>query len=358
MWVILCLLGLTAALPFEARISSDDQAVNPTFLGSRFNVDFSFTNLNSEPVTICTWNSPLDKSNDVMRANMFNVVSMMGEPAPYIGIVMKRKPTLSDFVTLQPGQTIKATVNLLKGYWFPAEGHYTVSLRSSVNVYVGELGFEDVITNGLKDFEPYDLSSSDSLTVYVSGVKAAPEWMTPSNETRLGTVTPNANCDTNRQSLIRTSDTNAGSLLSRTQTYLNRGCQATGNYNTWMGACDSSRFSTVQKNINNVQGRQGAGYRVDCAGSSCSASTYAYVYPSDSTYTVYVCGAFWNAPTNTCSYDSKPGTIVHEISHFSPVAGTQDITYGTTNCQNLAKSNPANAVRNADSHEYLTESCP
>jgi len=335
-------------------ISSDDQAVNPTVLDSRFNVDFSFTNLNSEPLTVCVWGTPLDKSSDVFRANMFNVVSMMGESAPYIGIVMKRRPVLSDFVTLQPGQTIQSTVNLLKGYWFPAEGHYTVSLNSYVYAFVGELDFEEI---SLKNFELFDLSSSASLSLYVSGVKLAPEWFT-ANDTRLGTVTPNANCDSTRQSTIRTADTNAGSAISRVNTYLNRGCASTGAYNTWMGACDSSRFSTVQRNFNNIGSRQGAGYRVDCAGSSCSASTYAYVFPSDSTYTVYVCGAFWNAPAGPCSYDSKAGTVVHEISHFTPVAGTQDITYGTANCQNLARTNPANAVRNADSHEYLAENCP
>jgi len=112
------------------------------------------------------------------------------------------------------------------------------------------------------------------------------------------------------------------------------------------------------KNFANIGNRQGAGYRVDCAGSSCSANTYAYVFPSDSTFTVYVCGAFWNASPNTCVADSRPGTIIHELSHFTPVAATQDIAYGQSACLNLATSNPANAIRNADSHEYLAESCP
>jgi len=129
-----------------------------------------------------------------------------------------------------------------------------------------------------------------------------------------------------------------------------------------MGVCDNTRFNTVTSNFNSINSRWGNGYRVDCAGSSCSANTYAYVFPSDSTYTVYVCGAFWNARAHNCAssalYDTQSGTIIHEISHFSNVAATSDIAYGTTNCQNLAKSNPSQAVRNADSHEYLAESCP
>jgi len=174
----------------------------------------------------------------------------------------------------------------------------------------------------------------------------------------LGTVTPLANCDSTRATNIRTADSNAASLTSRVNTYLNRGCAATGPYVTWMGVCDSSRFSQVQKNFNSIASRISSGYRVDCNGSSCSANTYAYVYPNDANFVVYVCGAFWNAPASTCSYDSRPGTIIHEISHFTAVAGTSDIQYGTTGCQNLAKSNPSQAIRNADSHEYLAENCP
>jgi len=325
------------------------------FADSRYNVDFSLTNTYTEPLTICTWGTPLDKSNDVMRANMFKAVSIMGEEAPYTGIVMKRRPVLSDFVTLQPGQTIDTTVDLLKGYWFPAEGHYTVSLRSYIYVFLGELEFGEVETNGLKNFELYDLLSAASLTIYVTGVKPAPEW--GENENQLGTVTPNANCNTTRATDIRTCDTNTANLISRVRNYMRNACGG-GKYVEWMGACDASRYSTITRNFDAIANRQSAGYRVDCAGSSCSGGVYAYVFPSDTTYTVYVCGGYWSANMNTCNWDSKPGTIIHEISHFTNVCGTQDVTYGTTNCRNLAASNPSQAIRNADNHEYLAESCP
>jgi len=350
--LVLLFAGLVASLPFDARISSDDQAVNPVLLGARFNVEFSLTNSHSGPLTFCTWGTPLDKSSDVLRAPMFNAVSQMGEAAPYIGIIVNRRPVLSDFVTLQPGQTIKSTVNLLKGYWFPAEGHYTVSLSSYIYVSMGEL-----VEVSLDNFEVYDLSASESLKVHVSGVSSEPEMFKAGNEPNLGTVTPNANCDSNRSGLIRTADTNAGTLINRVNTYLRANCNG-GQYVRWMGACDSGRYATVQKNFANIGNRQGAGYRVDCAGSSCSANTYAYVFPGDANFNVYVCGAFWNASPNTCVADSRPGTIIHELSHFTPVAGTSDIAYGQSACLNLATSNPNNAIRNADSHEYLAESCP
>ncbi|WP_308628312.1 M35 family metallo-endopeptidase [Massilia genomosp. 1] len=37
---------------------------------------------------------------------------------------------------------------------------------------------------------------------------------------------------------------------------------------------------------------------------------------------LYVCGAFWRAPVT--GTDSQGGTLVHEMSHFTAVAGTRE----------------------------------
>ncbi|GAB1104211.1 MAG: hypothetical protein Sw2LagTSB_21410 [Shewanella algae] len=90
----------------------------------------------------------------------------------------------------------------------------------------------------------------------------------------------------------------------------------------------------------------------DC---SCKKSYYAYVYPTQP-YKIYMCNAFWSAPVS--GTDSKGGTIVHEMSHFNVVAGTDDIVYGQSGAKSLALSNPAQAIQNADSHEYFAENTP
>jgi len=266
---------------------------------------------------------------------------------------MKRIPTASDFVTLQPNQTLSVKVDLLKGYWFPQVDQYLISLQSTINVYVGEFSHNYHLAN----FTLYELTSK-VLTVDVVDVGPIPALLSPhtSSDTRVGSVITTNGC-ANNVSLLTTADGHANTLTNRVRTYLNNACNG-GAYVTWMGVCDNTRYTRVRNNFNNIGSRISSGYRVDCIGSSCSANTYAYVYPNDSNFWVYVCGAFWRAPTTTCQYDSRPGTIVHELSHFNSVAGTSDHAYGTTNCQNLAKSNPNQAVTNADSHEYLAESCP
>ena len=47
-----------------------------------------------------------------------------------------------------------------------------------------------------------------------------------------------------------------------------------------------------------------------------------------------------------------------QSSHFTQNAGTEDYVYGQTSAKSLAKSNPSEAIFNADNHEYFAENNP
>jgi uncharacterized Zn-binding protein involved in type VI secretion len=88
--------------------------------------------------------------------------------------------------------------------------------------------------------------------------------------------------------------------------------------------------------------------------------TYAYVYPNDQSHTVHVGPAYERAEST--GPNSKADTILHENSHFTDVASTDDelmdptdpesVAYGEDNCKNLAMSDPEKAKNNADSFSY------
>ena len=124
-------------------------------------------------------------------------------------------------------------------------------------------------------------------------------------------------------------------------------------YNSWFGSYSSSRHNTVSGNFDSIKDAlDNKPLTFDC---SCNQSYFAYVYPNQP-YKVYFCKAFWNArETGT---DSRGGTIIHEMSHFNAVAGTDDVVYGQSGARALAISNPNDAVKNADSHEYFAENNP
>jgi peptidyl-Lys metalloendopeptidase len=58
-------------------------------------------------------------------------------------------------------------------------------------------------------------------------------------------------------------------------------------------------------------------------------------------YHVYLCTNFFQL--SDTGYDSKGGTLIHEMTHFDVVNNTRDFCKGTTNCQEKAASAPDDA---------------
>lgn len=127
----------------------------------------------------------------------------------------------------------------------------------------------------------------------------------------------------------------------------------TQRYLEWFGAFTTSRYNTVTSHFNAISNAfNTAGINFDC---KCKQNYYAYVYP-DQPYNIYLCKVFWQAPPS--GTDSKAGTLIHEMSHFNIVAGTDDVVYGQAGARNLADTDPNAAITNADSHEYFAENSP
>jgi hypothetical protein len=79
---------------------------------------------------------------------------------------------------------------------------------------------------------------------------------------------------------------------------------------------------------------------------------FAYVRP-DQSFVVVLGAFFFRAPAT--GYDSRPGVIVHEMTHFVLAGATQDHVYGRAGALQLAATNPGEAQRNADNYEYFVE---
>jgi len=79
---------------------------------------------------------------------------------------------------------------------------------------------------------------------------------------------------------------------------------------------------------------------------------FAYVHPHDPKK-IFLGGAFANAPD--MGSNSKAGTLAHEMSHFTVIAGTEDYAYGEKDCHALALADPERALNNADNYEFFLE---
>ncbi|CAE6500423.1 unnamed protein product [Rhizoctonia solani] len=309
-------------------------------------VKATVTNTGSETVKLLK--DPRTVLSD-WRTNAFAIEGAAGSPA-FTGIKVKYSPELalksgdeSKFAVLAPGQSFELTHDLAGVYNFTSSGagEYQFS-ASNVFQYVDSNGKLATIS---ADTQSHKLKVGGSL----ASAKGAP------NHDRRG-ISRRAigytSCTSARQTLIATAANSANTYVANANTYLAGISSGTTRYTTWFGTFTSARFSTVKSHYSLI-GTDATSTTYDC---TCTDSgTYAYVYPSSPGY-VYLCGAFWNAP-NTGT-DSRAGTIVHEQSHFTVNGGTDDHVYGQSGAKSLAISNPANAVDNADNHEYFAENNP
>ena len=298
------------------------------------------TNTGATDVRVPRWQMPKSQ----LDANLFEV-SRDGKPVRYLGILAKRGAAgPKDFVTLKPGQSLRGRTELTRHYDMFDGGEYVVAFRLDL--------LDGVEMEALR--RDADGVESNAITIWRDGpVGARADWdalNAPVSQESLGYT----NCSSSQQSSINSAVNGATTYSTGAKNYLNGKTWSTvgPRYTTWFGAIDSNRFNTVKNHFVAIENAfQTAPVVVDC---SCTQNYYAYVYPTQP-YKIYVCNAFWSAP-NTGT-DSRAGTLVHEMSHFNVVAGTDDWAYGQTACKKLAKR-ATKAIDNADSHEYFAENTP
>jgi peptidyl-Lys metalloendopeptidase len=313
----------------------------------------TYHNAASEDLYLLRWQTALYG----VEGNIFDV-RLDGQPVEYTGRLYKRGfPRAEDYVRIPAGGSLSADVELSSVYDMSRTGEYAIRYRASVQDALRADGRAKVAGAGLRELESnvvfVGVERNERAIEALETLAAIEEAVRPSVPTKY--LTPSyVSCSTTRQSTLVSALSNAQTIATRARDYLNNLPSTSRStdtaYKTWFGSYTSSRYSTVQSHFNNITSafvNQRFTFYCDCTDSS-----YAWVYPSQP-YRVHLCNAFWNAPMT--GIDSKAGTLVHETSHFTVVAGTQDYAYGTTACRNLAISNPDRAINNADSHEYFAE---
>jgi len=125
---------------------------------------------------------------------------------------------------------------------------------------------------------------------------------------------------------------------------------------TWFGASTTqSQFAAgATAQFNTMASVEGSTiYRCESGNSAmaqvCGGSTFAYVYPTDTSQNIYMCDFTFTYP----DYSEKVQTVIHELSHFNHVGNTNDNAYGESTCINLAQSNFQAAIQTADNVGYF-----
>lgn len=329
----------SAASNLQEGILASIETIRSEYSSSdKLEVRVSYTNTTSKDVRFLKWNTALE--GDIRHDFLF--VSLDGEELPYIGIHIKRlPPKTEDFITIKPGQTVSAVVDLSLGYEISEQGTYSL-LYQGVTTEPGEESFKKAGGTFLNVTEVRPLSSASQL-------KRTPIIDPSCNATQRNQI---------NQALTIAENIGVTAINALNNAPLDQRSTAR-RYREWFGAYSASNYETVRRGMArisdalvnrqigfdctcNIQGREGI---------------YAFVRPNDP-FNMNVCPVFFQ--TTASGTDSRAGTIIHEISHFTVVAGSDDFNsaFDQAGSRRLANSNPSSAIRNANAFEYFAENTP
>ena len=295
-------------------------------------VHVTLSNPTTHAIAVPVWDTPARGVDAPIFA-----VARAGAAVPYVGMIAKRAaPDASQLVTVAAGGSVAYDVVISGAYAFTASGAYTVRYD------VPELGL-----------------TSPTATIHVEGRVNALGLRHPVPATQVGiqSVTTTG-CDAGEQTAVTAALGAAVTYAQGAVDYFSAK-RAGSRYQYWFGTYGHGRWTAVADHYSRIANAAAtASVQFVCHDPGCgpdSDGTYAFVYPNQP-YIIYVCVSFWAA--GLTGTDSRAGTLVHEMSHFTVLAGTQDWVYGQSGAHSLAGSDPAQAVDNADSHEYFAENTP
>ena len=335
MAVAVCASASAAANGVVASVQAEKSV-----LGKNDNVTMkvTITTTSSQPQLVLKWHTPFAE----IEESLFEI-TRDGVKVEYLGAHYKRQaPTASDYYLLKPGASHTMRVELSDIYDMSITGEYSIRYNAKSQ---SMFGMNEKTMGELK---------SQAVSVWIDGAKprgTISDPMAVTNPSPSAGGLTFSKCTTTQQATVTQAMSAATTMASNSDTYMAGTLGA--RYTKWFGASDAGRIATVKANYAAIKDAfLNKPVTVDCG---CKKTYYAYVYPNQP-YKIYVCKAFWSAPmTGT---DSKGGTLVHEMSHFTAVAGTDDWVYGQSGAASLAISDPAKAINNADSHEYFSENTP
>jgi peptidyl-Lys metalloendopeptidase len=340
-------LGSAALVP---QLSMDRTALT---MEDGVNVRFTLANQGADDLLVLKWKTPLAG----FEGNLFSV-ERDGERVAYTGRLVKRAaPRAADYVRIPAGDSVSVTFDLSAVYDMRQPGNYSVRYGASgIDVVREDYRRGQTVLAVLDNLE------SDTVSLTLSGRDLRGEDFEAVAASPVGgkALTPSyLNCSNSQITSIGSGLTNAQNYATSAYNFLVGLATASRStnvrYKTWFGNYSSSNYATVQSHFNSLKNAfAGQTFQLNCDCASDN-SLYAYVY-TNQPYHVHLCGAFFAAPAT--GTDSKAGTLVHETSHFTVVAGTNDYAYGQTACKRLATKTPNKAINNADSHEYFAENTP
>lgn len=296
-------------------------------------ITFTVTNKSNEDIEILKWGTPFEKE---LSADIFLVKNSQGT-VEYLGrhVTRGREPLGSDYIPLKPEQKITVKVPVYLYYDMKTKDVYEIN-------YPGEFYIK---TKGQK-FRYTILGPKSTIKIYYA------YWKQKNILSNLKPIKFNK-CSIEQINALKAAQQKAKSLAKLAA--VKAGITGENEiYKKWFGTANNSKKTIVSSYYNTIDSALDTENIIfDC---SCLAfetnSTGAYVYNS-LPYYINICKGFWGFDYS--GFWSQGGVIIHEMSHFKIIAGTDDHAYDFDICKDFSESHPSKAISNANNYMYFAE---
>ncbi len=338
----LCVSGALSTGPFTATINN-----KLVFkMGEEVIVEVTLSNNHPVDYFILKRFTPLEG----LRANIFTVTTKKGSILPYDGLMFRRRPTQKDeYIKIRANSSISSTATLSNAYGFYEVGTYLVKLSTTIT-FASSLDVAPVTQLLVSNTNHLMLTVSDKQPRLTIGeTHRRKQVQQKINSVFDMKAMKNPICVGNWTDKMKEDAMNV--YTKAFQVMLKAPDLAVFNttlYTTWFGRIDYSgdvkyvfQDCTADMQDFSFDLYNGLSFQSNCE-------------PDDYAYTTY--GALWIVLCEVyyeSSFEEKYVTIVHEMTHAS--AWIDDYEYGRMACKELAISNPAKAVDNADNYGYFTD---
>ncbi|GAB5368606.1 hypothetical protein AAMO2058_001334000 [Amorphochlora amoebiformis] len=153
------------------------------------------------------------------------------------------------------------------------------------------------------------------------------------------------NCSSSEYYLLQDAAADASQAAMEAAAALENGTRGV-EFATWFGA--TANKTVVIEKLRTVGNLLDSGRtHAVCHSKYCDRFNYAYIFPQD-----------LSPPRHDIDFASKAGIVIHLVSMFESVyrsVGTEVHALGAADVLNLAKTNPALSVVNADTYQFFVE---
>ena len=311
---------------------------------------FEYTNdMANEDYYLLKHNTPLEGLR-----SPFVTVSQDNVRLQYQGMYVRRAPpTKQAFVLLKAGKSVTATVQLNDIFTFPTDGLYNIVYAKPLQFISRERIELQSATDKIEEVDQVEVR--ESVTIHLEDTASLSRPVQVEEEEEEGEDVYIEACGSvykyiGATQAQKTATTAAHKKLCPGFLAAKNAVGNNADYRTWFGTYTAAHARKVKKVLGSsrmfIKRNR---IRYNFSGNGCDPGDYAYTYYRSKT--VWLCDAYDDDPT-LCRMggSSKEETLVHEWTHVS--SDTEDYEYGVTDCQQLARDDPAKAVNNADNYAF------